>query len=154
MARNTIPVNLSRMHLTKQEKAARLEMETQLQGKRLDPEDIPEEFTEEEAAAYMWLCCVLEPADILGEPDKETLKLAAISIVRLKQIDDLIRKNPEMLTDKNINAIRKTYVDQFFTFSKELCLSPAARNKIGSLASKKAEDPLINLLKNPPKNGG
>ena len=154
MTRPATSVKFTRRHITKQEKAARLEIETRLQGKRLDPEDIPEKFTEEEAAAYIWLCCVLEPANILGEPDRETLKLAAISIARLKQIDDLIRKNPEMLLNKDVNAIRKNYEDQFFIFSRELCLSPAARSKIGSLASKKVEDPLIKLLKNSPKNGG
>ena len=147
MTRPATSVKFTRRHITKQEKAARLEIENRLQGKRLDPEDIPEELTEEEAGAYMWLCCVLEPANILGEPDRETLKLAAISIARLKQIDDLIRKNPEMLTDKNINAVRKNYEEQFLTFSRELCLSPAARSKIGSMASNKAaEDPLIKLI--------
>ena len=147
MARNTIPVNLSRMHLTKQERAERLAAENQLRGGPLDPADIPEELTEAEAAAYIWLCAVLEPADILGEPDRETVKLAAIAMARLEIIDDMIRQDPELLTDKNINAIRKTYMDQCFTFCRELCLSPAARSKIGSMASNKAaEDPLIKLI--------
>ncbi len=147
MARNTIPVNLSRMHLTKQERAERLAAENQLRGGPLDPADIPEELTEAEAAAYIWLCAVLEPADILGEPDRETVKLAAIAIARLEIIDDMIRQDPELLTDKNINAIRKNYEDQFFIFSRELCLSPAARSKISLLArNKKQEDPLIKLI--------
>ena len=150
MARNTVPVNLSRMHLTKQEKALRLAKENQLRGRPLD-QAVPEELTEAEAAAYIWLQAVLEPADILGEPDRETVKLAAISIARLKQIDDLIRNNPEMLTNKDVNAIRKNYEDQFFIFSRELCLSPAARSKIGSLASKKPEDPLMKILGKKPK---
>lgn len=152
MARPATSVKFTRRHITKQEKAVRLEIETQLQGKRLDPADIPEELTEEEAAAYIWLQTVLEPADILGEPDRETVKLAAISIARLKQIDDLIRNNPEMLTNKDVNAIRKNYADQCFTFCRELCLSPAARSKIGSLASKKPEDPLMKILDNNNRN--
>ena len=153
MARPTTSAKFTRKHSTKQEKAIRLETENRLRGKRLDPA-VPEELTEAEAAAYIWLCTILEPADILGEADRETVKLAAISIARLKQIDNMIRNNPDLLTDKNINAVRKNYEEQFFTFGRELCLSPAARSKIGSLASKKVEDPLIKLLKNPPKNGG
>lgn len=146
MARPTTSVKFTRKHSTKQEKAIRLETENRLRGKRLDPA-VPEELTEAEAAAYIWLCTVLEPADILGEPDRETVKLAAITIARIKQIDDMIRNNPDLLTDKNINAVRKNYEEQFFTFSRELCLSPAARSKIGSIAyNKAAEDPLIKLI--------
>ena len=146
MARNTIPVNLSRMHLTKQEKAARLAKENQLRGRPLDL-TIPEELTEEEAAAFIWLQTVLEPADLLGEPDRETVKLAAISIARLKMIDNMIRNDPELLTNKNINAVRNKYIEQYFSLCGELCLSPAARSKISSLArNKKQEDPLINLI--------
>ena len=146
MARNTVPVNLSRMHLTKQEKAERLAKENQLRGRPLD-QAVPEELTEAEAAAYIWLQTVLEPADILGEPDRETVKLTAIAIARLEMIDDMIRKDPELLTDKNINAIRKKYIEQYFSLCGELCLSPAARCKISELArNKKLEDPLINLL--------
>ncbi len=151
MARNTIPVNLSRMHLTKQEKAERLAKENQLRGRPLD-QAVPEELTEAEAAAYIWLQTVLEPADILGEPDRETVKLAAITIARLEEIDNLIRTDPELLTNKNINAIRKNYMEQYFSLCGELCLSPGARSKIGSLASKKkVEDPLMKILGNKPK---
>ena len=146
MARNTVPVNLSRMHLTKQEKAERLAKENQLRGRTLVQAG-PEELTEAEAAAYIWLQTVLEPADILGKPDRETVKLTAIAIARLEMIDDMIRKDPELLTDKNINAIRKKYIEQYFSLCGELCLSPAARCKISELArNKKLEDPLINLL--------
>ena len=150
MARPTTSIKFTRKHSTKQEKAIRLETENRLRGKRLD-QAVPEELTEAEAAAYIWLQTVLEPADILGEPDREIVKLAAIAIARLEMIDDMIRKNPELLTDKNINAVRKNYEEEFLTFSRELCLSPAARSKIGSMASKKAEDPLMIILGNKPK---
>ena len=96
----------------------------------------------------MWLCSVLAPADILGEPDRETVEQAAITIARLHQIDNLIRQRSDLLIDKDVNAVRKTYVDQYIRYCKELCLSPGARSKIGSLMAntKKAEDPLIKVL--------
>ena len=131
---------------TKKEKNIRLLVENRLRGKEFDPA-IPKEFTPEEAAAYIWLCCVLEPADILGEPDRETMKLAAVTIARLNALDQMIRENASLLTDKDFNRIRNGYFMQYSQFCKELCLSPAARSKIGSLAKgKKAEDPLMKIL--------
>ena len=147
MARPTTSAKLSRGHLTKAKKAQREEIENRMKGGAFDA-TVPKNFTVEEAKAYRWLCSVLAPADILGEPDRETVEQAAITIARLHQIDDLIRRQPELLTDKDVNTVRKTYVDQYIRYCKELCLSPGARSKIGSLManSKKAEDPLIKVL--------
>ena len=147
MARPTTSAKLTREHLTKAKKAQREEIENRMKGEAFDA-TVPKNFTVEEAKAYRWLCSVLAPADILGEPDRETVEQAAITIARLHQIDDLIRRQPELLTDKDVNTVRKTYVDQYIRYCKELCLSPGARSKIGSLManSKKAEDPLIKVL--------
>ena len=147
MARPTTSAKLSRGHLTKAKKAQREEIENRMKGGAFDA-TVPKNFTVDEAKAYRWLCSVLAPADILGEPDRETVEQAAITIARLHQIDDLIRRQPELLTDKDVNTVRKTYVDQYIRYCKELCLSPGARSKIGSLManSKKAEDPLIKVL--------
>ena len=147
MARPTTSAKLVKGAMTKQRRNKRLEIENKMKGGRFD-DTVPKEFTVEEAKAYKWLCSVLAPADILGEPDRETVRLAAITIARINQIDDLIRRQPDLLTDKDVNAIRKTYIDQYGRFCKELCLSPGARSKIGSLManSKKAEDPLIKVL--------
>lgn len=146
MARNSVPMNLSRMHLTKQEKAVRLETENRLRGAEYDP-TVPEEFSPEEAAAYVWLCEVLKPADILGEPDRETMKLAAVTIARLEAMDQMMREDPDLLTNKEFNRIRSGYFAQYLQLCKELCLSPAGRAKIGSIArNKKSEDPLIKII--------
>ena len=147
MARPTTSAKLVKGAMTKARRNKRLEIEESLKGGRFD-DTVPAEFTVDEAKPYMWLCSVLAPADILGEPDRETVKLAAITIARINQLDDLIRKQPELLTDKDVNVVRKTYIDQYGRFCKELCLSPGARSKIGSLManSKKAEDPLIKVL--------
>ncbi len=147
MARPTTSAKLVKGAMTKARRNKRLEIEESLKGGKFDG-TVPKSFTVEEAKAYKWLCSVLAPADILGEPDRETVEQAAITIARLHQIDDLIRQRPDLLTDKDVNTVRKTYVDQYIRYCKELCLSPGARSKIGSLManSKKADDPLIKVL--------
>ena len=147
MARPTTSAILVKGAMTKARRNKRLEIEESLKGGKFDG-TVPKSFTVEEAKAYKWLCSVLAPADILGEPDRETVEQAAITIARLHQIDDLIRQRPDLLIDKDVNTVRKTYVDQYIRYCKELCLSPGARSKIGSLManSKKADDPLIKVL--------
>ena len=147
MARPTTSAKLVKGAMTKARRNKRLEIEESLKGGKFD-DTVPAEFTVEEAKAYKWLCSVLGPADILGEPDRETVRLAAITIARINQIDDLIRQRSDLLTDKDVNTVRKTYEDKYLRYCKELCLSPGARSKIGSLManSKKAEDPLIKVL--------
>ncbi len=147
MARPTTSAKLVKGAMTKARRNKRLGIEESLKGGKFDG-TVPKSFTVEEAKAYKWLCSVLAPADILGEPDRETVEQAAITIARLHQIDDLIRRQPGLLTDKDVNTVRKTYVDQYIRYCKELCLSPGARSKMGSLManSKKADDPLIKVL--------
>lgn len=147
MARPTTSAKLVKGAMTKARRNKRLEIEESLKGGKFDG-TVPKSFTVEETKAYKWLCSVLAPADILGEPDRETVEQAAITIARLHQIDDLIRQRSDLLIDKDVNAVRKTYVDQYIRYCKELCLSPGARSKIGSLMAnpKKADDPLIKVL--------
>ena len=146
MARPTTSAKLTRKHLTKKTRDIRIAVENRLRGEQYD-ETVPKDFSLEEAAAYIWLCEVLRPADILGEPDHQTVRLAAITIARLNALDSLVRENPSWLTDKDFNSIRNGYIAQYLKFCKELCLSPGARSKIGSLArNQKAEDPLIKVL--------
>ena len=146
MARPTTSAKITRGHLTRKEKSIRLAVENRLRGSEFDC-SVPKEFTLDEARAYIWLCEVLKPADILGEPDRETMRLAAVTIARLEQMDQMLRDNPGWLIDKVFNSIRNAYISQYLKFCKELCLSPGARSKIGSLArNQKAEDPLIKVL--------
>ncbi len=146
MSKAPVPEKVTRHHSTKTEKTIRLAVENRLQGGKFVPV-VPKKFTVEEAKAYKWLCSVLEPADVLGEPDRETLELAAVTIARINQLDDMARENTEYLLSREFNMIRNSYISQYFTFCKELCLSPGARAKIGAIAvSRKAEDPLLKVL--------
>ena len=150
MARPTTPITLLKGAKTKKEKSVRQLVENRLRGEKFNFA-IPENFTPEEKAAYTWLYDVLKASDILGELDRETVKLTAISIARLNTLDQKVRENPGLLLDKDFHRIRTEYLRQYSKLSKELCLSPAARSKIGSLAkAQEAEDPLMNVLKNKP----
>ncbi len=147
MARPATSVKLTRGHLTKTEKNIRLAVENRLRGGEFD-DSVPEEFSDDEARAYIWLCEVLRPADILGEPDLQTMKLAAITIARLERLDQMAREDPALLLDKFYNGARNSYIAQYLKFCQQLCLSPGARAKVGSLVKnqKAAEDPLIKVL--------
>ena len=146
MAKVPVPEKVTRHHSTKTEKTIRLAVENRLQGGKFKPV-VPKKFTVEEAKAYKWLCSALAPSDVLGEPDRETVELAAVTIARINQLDDMVRENPDYLLSKEFKIIRNSYISQYITFCKELCLSPGARAKVGSLAvSKKAEDPLLKVL--------
>lgn len=147
MARPTTSAKLIKGAMTKNNKAIRLAVENRFRGDRYD-ETVPEEFSEEEARAYSWLCEVLRPADVLGEPDRHTMKLAAITIARLERLDQMAREDPDLLLNKFYNGARNGYIAQYLKFCQQLCLSPGARAKVGSLVKnqKAAEDPLLKVL--------
>ncbi len=147
MPKIPVPEKITRHHSTKTEKAIRLAVENRFRGDRYD-ETVPEEFDDEETRAYLWLCEVLRPADVLGEPDRHTMKLAAITIARLERLDQMAREDPDLLLNKFYNGARNGYISQYLKFCQQLCLSPGARAKVGSLVKnqKAAEDPLIKVL--------
>ena len=147
MARPTTSAKLIKGAMTKNNKAIRLAVENRFRGDRYD-ETVPEEFDDEETRAYLWLCEVLRPADVLGEPDRHTVKLAAITIARLERLDQMAREDPDVLLNKFYNGARNSYIAQYLKFCQQLCLSPGARAKVGSLVKnqKAADDPLIKVL--------
>lgn len=147
MARPTIPVKLIRGAMTKEKRNSRQQAEEKLRGAAYVPE-LPDYFTPAEVAAYKWITEALEPAGILGEPDRITVKLMATTIARLEAIDQRIREDPTLLIDKEVNRIRNTYAAQYFQLCKELCLTPASRSKVGArVTDKQSEDPLLKVLR-------
>ena len=147
MARPTTSAKLIKGAMTKDARAVRVAVENRFRGERYD-ETVPEEFDDDEARAYEWLCEVLRPADVLGEPDRHTMKLAAITIARLEKLDQMAREDPDLLLNKFYNGARNGYIAQYLKFCQQLCLSPGARAKVGSLVKnqKAADDPLLRVL--------
>ena len=82
--------------------------------------------------------------------DTEVMINASVIIDRLHKIDETIDRNQDaMLFDKEMSMLRDRYFKQFLGICKELCLSPAARAKLGSLVldnHNKKKDELMNAL--------
>ena len=78
-----------------------------------------------------------------------SLAECAVVIDRLQQLEMLINNNPELLTDKDIMAIRKGYTQDYFRLCNELGLSPQSCAKLGSLSLQKDQqnnDVLLKIL--------
>lgn len=135
----------TRKHLTKEEKAIRVTMEDTLKGEAL-PSDPPDNFNNRQKEIYRFLYAELAPADVLGKIDIFAIRNACIIIERLEAIDVLIGED---ITDRNLALIRSSYFGQFLKIIGELCLSPAARAKMGVLAvnaHQAKKDALMNVL--------
>ncbi len=145
MARPAKVVNVHTGHDTKADISLREQIENNFKG---DAKVVPPVFlTEKQRLIFDTIAEVL--ADYLGELDSYVLSEAAITIDRLQEIDEQINLNSELLLDKDIISVRKVYTTEFFRYCNELCLSPQARAKIGSLATAKKEqenDPLLKIL--------
>ena len=93
---------------------------------------------------------VYDNVGLIGELDIYTLAEGAVVIDRLQQLEMMINDNPELLTDKDIMAIRKGYTQDYYRLCNELGLSPQSRAKLGSLSlqkDKQNNDILLNILK-------
>ena len=76
----------------------------------------------------------------------------AISIERKECMDDMINNSPDLMASANFMASRERYEKSYLRCCAELCLSPAARAKMGLMAAQgnqDANDPLENAM-----NGG
>lgn len=135
----------TKKHLTKEEKTIRVTMEDTLKGEAL-PSTPPENFNKRQKEIYSFLYEELAPANVLGKIDIFAIRNACIIIERLEEIDKHIAKD---ITDRSLALIRNTYFGQFLKIIGELCLSPAARAKMGVLAvnaHQAKKDALMNAL--------
>ena len=145
-------VALSRKHLTREEREIREQTEARLKGEDLQSTP-PRELSADQKKIYKWLYKELKPARILSRLDLPTMKNACIVIDRLAKIDIIIERimSEEKIDLKMLNQfhkIRTDYFGQFIRITTELCLSPTARAKIGTLAvtSSQETDPLLKAL--------
>lgn len=145
MARPAKVVNVHAGHDTKNDVSIRTKIENDFKG---DAEVVPPIFlTEKQKEIFKRIADVLQ--DYVGELDTYVISEAAITIDRLQEIDEYINLNTDALLDKDIITVRKAYTTEFFRYCNELCLSPQARAKIGSLATARKEketDPLLKIL--------
>ena len=118
--------------MSKEDKTIRLEVEETLKGVELSRKP-PASLNEAQGVIYLWLYDNLAPASILSELDVVTMINACIIIERLAKID-LLLEEPSNFGNKELHAMRKDYFSQYLKVCTELCLSPAARARMGTLA--------------------
>lgn len=150
MARPAKSIKAQSRHNTKADIKEREEAENRLKGDTNI--EAPAHLTENQKAIFDYIKDVLgsEGADILGRLDVFILTQTAIAVDRLQTLDAAINLDNTLIIDKDTVSARKAYTQEFNRCCNELCLSPQARAKIGSLnLSKKKEqaDPILQLLK-------
>ena len=77
------------------------------------------------------------------------LESTAVAISRVRQINAMINGNDKLLMEASLQSTRAKYQADMWRGCSELCLSPQARAKIGSLAAqsiKQKEDPLMKAV--------
>lgn len=149
MARPAKAVNVQSKNLTNAEREAREYVENALKGKD-GPLIPPEYFTDDQKAIFRNIVDLLKDSGILGSLDIYILTTCAIAIDRLAYIEEAVNGNNALMCDSSLMTTKDKYTKDLYRCCNELCLSPQARAKIGSLAvqaAKQREDPLLKLLK-------
>lgn len=145
MGRPAKAVAVQSRHNTKAEKEQREQVENILKGKA-DKLVAPDYLTSEQTKIFNFIIDELIKSDILSNLDIYTLTNCAITIERIATAE--WQMNVEGITPELLK-IKESYTKDFFRYCNELCLSPQARAKIGSLnlaKSKEQSDPLLQIF--------
>lgn len=149
MSRPAKPIELQTCHNTKSDIQKRKSIQNSLKGENacIVP---PYKLSDSQLNIFNKIRDVYDKVDLIGELDIYTLAECAVVIDRLQVLEMMINDNPDLLTDKDIMAIRKGYTQDYYRLCNELGLSPQSRAKLGSLSlqkDKQSNDKLLTLLK-------
>lgn len=136
---------------SKAEMAARQDAENKLRGEAVKPEP-PDYLTDSQKEIFRFIVDELADGNALGKLDVFVLESTAVSIDRLRKINERINADEELLFSTALQGSRAKYQSDLWRGCNELCLSPQARAKVGSLAAsaaagKEKKDPLMEALK-------
>ena len=148
MARPSKSVRVKTGAIAGDDAAIRLHVEDKLRGECSPPEP-PENLTADEREIFQFIVDGLVESDILGRLDVFVLESTAVAIDRLRYINGMIDNEPALVAHTGLQGARSKYQSDLWRGCNELCLSPQARAKIGSLAAQKAKekkDPLMAAL--------
>lgn len=109
----------------------------------------PEHLTEAQKEVFNEIVDGLRDADILGKLDVYTLEATAVAIVAVRELNQMIENDPQLLFSRQLIGARSKYQSEYWRGCNELCLSPQARAKLGAVtaqAIKAKEDPLVKAL--------
>ena len=145
MGRPAKVMTVQSRHNTKAEKEQRKKAENILRGKA-DKLTAPAYLTLEQTKIFDFIVNELIESDVLSNLDLYTLTYCAIAIERIETAE--LKMNEEGVTPELLK-IKESYSKDFFRYCNELCLSPQARAKIGSLnlaKSKEQNYPLLQIF--------
>ena len=126
----------------------RQDIEDKLRGESERPIP-PPNLTPDQQEIFDFIVDGLVASDILGRLDVFVLESTAVAIDRLRYINGMMDERPELVAHPGLQGARSKYQSDLWRGCNELCLSPQARAKIGSLAAQKAKekkDPLLAAL--------
>lgn len=148
MGRPAKSVKTQSRHNTKTEESERLEVEEKIRGKS-EKLLAPRHLTDPQKKIFYWIKSELEDSEILSNLDKYILAQFAIAVDRLQAIEMQINNDFSLICDKGLMSSKDKYTKDLYRCCNELCLSPQARAKIGSLSLKaqsEKSDPLTKIL--------
>ena len=136
-------------HKTKAELEARMEAEKALLGEPAWGMEPPDWLTEEQRRIFRDVLAILLPTKILNGGDVYMVTNLAVDIDKKAEMDRMVNDDPELMLNSSFMANRERYEKSYLRCCGELCLSPAARAKMGVLAQGAAgdeKDPLRGAL--------
>lgn len=148
--RKATPVNATKKHLTKEEKARRLEVENAFIKDGNITIEPPNYLSTEQIKAFTFIHDALKEAAVLSRLDAVTITQASVAICMLEQSNKRVTALPELAYDDKFVATHERLVRTYLKLCDELCLSPQARAKLGVLVAnnqKEKQDPLLKVLK-------
>ena len=148
MARPAKSVKVKTGAISSEEESLRNNIEEKLRGlpAELTP---PDHLSDDQKDVFGFIVSELRESEILSNLDVYVLECTAIAISRIRQINTMINDDPNLLSDGTLQSTRAKYQTDMWRGASELCLSPQARAKIGSLAAqsiKQKEDPLLKAV--------
>lgn len=149
MARPAKAIGTATGARTKEDIAFREAMETKLKGDFAGIPKPPKYLSKNQKKIFRFITEGLASADIVSKMDEFVVTNTAIAVDRLQEIESMINEDISLLLDTKLTQTRAKYESCMWKGCQELCLSPQARAKIGSLAAsqrKESADPLIQIL--------
>lgn len=157
MARASLPVELQKAHLTKEEIQERKQQEEQLKGNDDLVYSLPKQLkSKKEKELYLFLVEELKASGILNNLDINILIQTVDSIVKMEEANKLMKKHGLVLYKEDGSGqknpavqVYKDYQTIFYQCCLQLGLSPSARAKLGNINlqnKQNNEDPLLKVL--------
>lgn len=140
----SVSVSDGKIGKEKIEQRKAVEGKLQLKKKPKAPDYVNKEIKKIFNMIVKWLVEV----DIASETDVFVIENLAVCVYHLREINMMMQEDRDIYFDGSIMSARSKFAAEMQRGCQELCLSPQARAKIGSLAvaNKEETDPLMEIL--------